>query len=908
MFVHSHRTPAIINQVLYTAELKMKKGLLLVILICCSIFSFATHIAGGELFYERIGPGVAPNSDLYKITMRLFRQCTSTGGTGAELTVESPNIGIYNTQGSSLFTTLTLAAQFVGNAPSIQNNPAANPCLTGSDRIACYEIGTWSGQIELPRNAAGYTLVWSRYTRRNAINANIGSETGGAFVTNIPGTNVLPTGFNSSAQFVIRDTSVVCKGTHFSLNFSAVDPDLDSIVYRFSNPYDGVNGSSANPDPFNQVNGVPSTLTLNTISYALPYTSQFPLGTSVSIDSHTGIVSGTAPASPGYYVVVIVAEEWRNGVKINDHRKDFTLKIGDCTIAAAQLDSVTICSSFTSAFQNNTTSTGITGYLWNFGDPASGANNTSTQPVPTHTFTDTGKFTVKLIVTSSGGCKDSSQATVSIFPLFKAGYTVSGNCFQSPFNFQDTSKSTYGFVNSWRWDFGEPSATNDTSTLQSPSYLYPASGIKNVRLIVTCSKGCIDTITKQITVRDNPLLTLPFKDTLICSIDHLPLLAQGTGNFSWISVPNDPSLTTPNIPNPIVAPHDTTTYFVTLNDNGCIKKDTIHVNVLQFITVKLGPDTGICKTDTIMMQTNSYALQYLWSPSTGLSSTTVKNPLATPLVTTRYFVTANLGLCQDTTSILIKVAPYPVADATGGGTICYGSKVQLHGTYVGTGYSWSPTNSLQNPTTLNPFAGPMTTTAYVFTAYSQGICPKPFSDTVVVTVRPQVKAFAGNDTSVTALQPLQLNASGGTYYSWTPSLGLSATNISNPVAVLPATIDSIIYRVRATDSAGCYGDDDIKVIVFKTGPDIFIPTGFTPNGDGTNEIAKPVLVGMKELTYFRIYNRWGQMLYSTSEIGKGWDGTFGGKPQPSGTYVFVAQAVDYTGKAVIKKGTLVLIR
>jgi gliding motility-associated-like protein len=885
----------------------MKKGLLLGLFVCCSIFSFATHIAGGELFYERIGAGTAPNTDKYRITMRLFRQCSSTGGTGASLTIEAPNVGIYNAITRAFSTSVTLASQFVGNPPTIQNNPAANPCLTGSDRIACYEVGTWRGEIDLPRAADGYILIWTRYTRRADQNSLVDLNSGASFVTNIPGTTLLPTGFNSSAQFVTRDTSIVCKGANFSLNFSAVDPDGDSISYKFANPYDGVNGTQTNPDPF-QAGGFPPTLNLNTIPYKPPYTTSTPLGSGVTLNNNTGVISGIAPTTTGYYVLVIVAEEWRDGIKINEHRKDFTVKIGDCSVSGATLADTVFCSSFTNTFQNLSGSAGITGYFWNFGDPGSGANNTSTLPTPPHTFSDTGKFQVKLIVTNTGGCKDSAIAIVSIYPTFKVGFIPTGNCIQSPFHFQDTSKSTYGTANSWKWDFGETTTNNDTSTLQHPSYLYLTPGTKTVTLIATCTKGCLDTITQQVTVRANPLLDLPFHDTLICSIDNLPLLANGSGNFSWISQPTDPTLTSPNAQNPQVSPDDTTVYIVTLNDNGCIKKDTITVNVLTYITVDLGIDTGMCHTDTIIMKTKSDALSYLWSPAAGLSSTTIKYPKVFPGITTTYYVKANLGLCPAYDTITIQVAPYPQADAGNGSTICYGEKVQLNASYVGTGFSWSPTNTLQNPNSLSPFAGPMQTTSYIFTAFSTGICPKPKSDTALVIVRPQVKAFAGNDTSVIALQPLQLSATGGLHYSWSPVIGLNNNAIADPIAILSPNIDSIVYRVRVSDSAGCYADDDIKVIVFKTGPEIFIPSAFTPNHDGKNEIARPVLVGMQTLNYFRVYNRWGQMVYSTSEIGKGWDGRFGGKDQPSGTYVYAAQAVDYTGKVAFRKGTIVLIR
>ena len=94
----------------------------------------------------------------------------------------------------------------------------------------------------------------------------------------------------------------------------------------------------------------------------------------------------------------------------------------------------------------------------------------------------------------------------------------------------------------------------------------------------------------------------------------------------------------------------------------------------------------------------------------------------------------------------------------------------------------------------------------------------------------------------------------------------------------------------------------------KSQPDILVPSGFTPNGDGKNDILKPIPVGITELQYFRIYNRWGQLLFSTSQQGIGWDGMYNGIPQGSGTYVFVTQGKDIYGKTVFRKGTAVLIR
>ena len=92
-------------------------------------------------------------------------------------------------------------------------------------------------------------------------------------------------------------------------------------------------------------------------------------------------------------------------------------------------------------------------------------------------------------------------------------------------------------------------------------------------------------------------------------------------------------------------------------------------------------------------------------------------------------------------------------------------------------------------------------------------------------------------------------------------------------------------------------------------PDFFVPTAFSPNGDNLNENFRPILIGMKSLDDFKVFNRWGQQLYSNAGNSiTGWDGSFGGRPQEAGTYVWIAQGTDYLNKTVKKKGYVVLIR
>jgi gliding motility-associated-like protein len=168
--------------------------------------------------------------------------------------------------------------------------------------------------------------------------------------------------------------------------------------------------------------------------------------------------------------------------------------------------------------------------------------------------------------------------------------------------------------------------------------------------------------------------------------------------------------------------------------------------------------------------------------------------------------------------------------------------------------------------------------------------------------------FAGHDTSVVVGQPLQFNASGGTNYLWSPSTGLDHINIANPIGIYFAEIDSIRYKVLVSNLAGCIDSAYVRVRVYKTNPSVFVPSAFTPNGDGLNDVIRPIAVGIKQIENFSIFNRWGQLVFSTTVNGQGWDGKIGGRLQSSGVFVWMVKAIDYLDKPVFLKGTVTLIR
>jgi gliding motility-associated-like protein len=201
----------------------------------------------------------------------------------------------------------------------------------------------------------------------------------------------------------------------------------------------------------------------------------------------------------------------------------------------------------------------------------------------------------------------------------------------------------------------------------------------------------------------------------------------------------------------------------------------------------------------------------------------------------------------------------------------------------------------------------------VLTVENQG-CPNSLLDTFHVRVLPPILVDAGNDTSIVIDQPLQLNATSndtttpaGDTFLWTPSSGLNNPGIFDPVAVFTTGMDSIRYFVTATSDYGCTGVGTVLVKVFSTPPDIFVPNAFTPGG-ATNRLFRPIPVGISSLQYFRVYSRWGQLVYTTSIIGDGWNGQVNGRAMDSGTYVWMVQGISYTGKTVFRKGTMVLVR
>lgn len=859
-------------------------------------YSYANHIRGGELYYHYLGPGPSSGTSSYEVTLKLYIDCFQNNA--GQYDVSEP-FTVFNKATNTIYGPVYTAP--LTNEETINYDPSSNPCITNAPTDVCYRLRYYKTIITLPDAPQGYTISFQRCCRIAGIQNIVApsDQFGATYSCDIPGTSVYPGAEKNSSPFMLsRDAVAICVGSSFSFDFSATDPDgKDSLAYSLCDAYPGGGRGNAQPNP-----ALPPPY--SSLPYNAGYSGGAPLGPKASINPVTGIITGIAPSVVGQYVVTACVSEYREGVLINVHRKDIHLKVSDCNPLKAQLDpSYVFCDDFKVTLENQQVNPTGSLYIWDFGDGTKKDTLTTPTGKIEHQYADSGTYTIKLKAILLGQCFDSTTTIAKVYPGFFPGFTVTGSCKLNPFTFTDTTKSRFGFANQWSWNFGDESTLADTASVKVPSWKYATSGIKQVTVTVTSNKGCVKTITRPVEVRDKPLINFNFRDTLICSIDSLQLFASspGPGAYSWTP---GTFIINSNTSTPIVFPKKTTFYKVTLNDNGCINSDSIRVRVVDFVTLDAGPTQTICLTDPTTLSPDGDGLAFTWSPSATLNNPNVKNPVATPTGTTWYKVIARIGKCSTVDSVLIRTIPYPIANAGADTIICFEDTAQLRATVIASSFIWSPINTLIGSNTLSPQAHPTKTTGYVLTVYDTLGCPKPGKDEVIVNVLPEILARAGNDTSIVIDQPLQLNASGAEFFTWSPPTGLDNPNSQRPTALLTS---GITYVVKAFTTEGCFALDTINVKVFKTKPDIFVPSAFTP-GKFSNNRFRPVPVGIATMDFFRVFNRWGQQVYSSIDARTGWDGKVNGRDQDAGVYVWEARGKDYTGKTVFKKGTMILLR
>jgi gliding motility-associated-like protein len=330
----------------------------------------------------------------------------------------------------------------------------------------------------------------------------------------------------------------------------------------------------------------------------------------------------------------------------------------------------------------------------------------------------------------------------------------------------------------------------------------------------------------------------------------------------------------------------------------------------NFYNGKLFVFGGIDANNNIISEsilTNNINEKILWS--TGDTTVSI---LVSPTQTTNYYVTVTDGVNSCMDSIKISVLQKPIVNFDFNGLCSLAPTVftnQSNTSNSGAAnYSWNfgdgITSNQINPTHSYQLANTYTVKLKV----APIICPNladSISKLIIIQTSPiniRYSTLTGNPN-----QPLQLQARTiGSNYTWMPGNGLNNPGIINPVATLGNQQE---YLVRILTSTGCIVTDTVLVQVFKSF-NIFVPTAFTPNKDGLNDFLKPIMFGIKELKYFRIFNRWGEIVFEIKGVNniQGWNGKINGKNQASANFVWIAEAITEGNQLLKLKGSFILIK
>ena len=403
-------------------------------------------------------------------------------------------------------------------------------------------------------------------------------------------------------------------------------------------------------------------------------------------------------------------------------------------------------------------------------------------------------------------------------------------------------------------------------------------------------------------VVDN-LIVQTNNDTIVCSGAIVQLNTTGAQTYSWSP---GTGLSNASIANPVATIQMQVQYIVTgTTTGGCIGKDTVNIGVHPQPLISITNDTIICKNSSVQLSVSG-GQTYLWSPAVSLNDPNIANPVASPAVSTMYFVNiADVNSCQHQDSVLVTIRPDPVFSISNPHEICLNQSVQLLAN-GGDSYSWQPSAGLSQTNIANPFASPANTTTYSVTI-TENTCnqSQTLSTTVKVNPLPSILVTKSNDIDCSN-DKSQLEASGASQYSWAPASSLNNPSIANPVAMPSSTT---AYFVIGTDSKGCSDTAMINIKVTDGNKGGYlVPSAFTPNNDGLNDCFRIGRWGTIQNFEFRIYNRWGEMVFFTSDPGKCWDGTFKGRKQGPGVFVYWIKANTSCEPKVFRKGTVVLIR
>ncbi len=563
----------------------------------------------------------------------------------------------------------------------------------------------------------------------------------------------------------------------------------------------------------------------------------------------------------------------------------------------------------------------LTNYAWDFGDPASGASNKSTDQQGKHTYSINGKYTISLTVTNANGCTNTKTLTdYEILP--RATAVIAGNtntCTNIVNKFEDKSTiETPGKITKWDWSFGDGATSAD----QNPTHQYTTAGPYIVTLIVTTADGC-KSAPKIFDVKVSDIPIAEFDVPNVCFEKATATFTNRSADFNGATNTltkyewsfGDPLNRTSYSKDGVftyLAEGKYTVILKVTNANGCsneIKHDII-VNSSSPVASFIPVNATICSNKPIVLKNTSSVpglgritrLKWYFN---GIPQQTDENPSTSPfdytftppiftgerkdiVVTLQVFTGSDDNSCfnisppQTITVFQTPIVEFedvaPICENAGIVQLAARETLALTGTrkYAGVGVS---VDGVFNPYIAGPGIHPIT-----YTFQTADGCAAQITRSILVFEAPKISM--GQEIFILKGGQKQLDVSvkggGKLKYQWSPSAGLNFDDILNPIAS-PAQ-DTKYTLTVTSDVGGCV---DLANVMVNVLPDIIAPNSFTPNGDGINDVWNIKFLDSYPSATIEIFNRSGVRVFFSKRYGIPFDGSYNNEQLPIGTYYYI---------------------
>ncbi|MEM9022242.1 MAG: PKD domain-containing protein, partial [Bacteroidota bacterium] len=487
----------------------------------------ATHIVGGEMYYDCLG------NDVYRVTLKIYRDAsplTNVNQTGFD---NQAAIGVYSSGGVLQFTErIPLRPENIEDLTAYVNNPCN--VIELDKNVLWIQKAVYETTMTLPPMPGGYNLVYQRCCRSPIVDNLFNAQNqGGTFIAHVPGAG----GCNSMPQFKNEPPLALCRNDNLVFDHGATDADGDSLAYSLCTPFHGGSPMDPIPDP-------PAPPPHQTINWGAGFSANDPITANpgFSIDPNTGQLTGT-PNTLGTFVFGVCVREYRNGNLLSEHIRDYQFIVVECEqLIVAEMEQqlnldqyLTLppggnpeCSGRTINFQNNTANANQLKFFWNFGDPATD-QDTSSAIAPTYTYLADGTYTVMLVVNPGLDCADTTtlEFTVQLPP--EVYFTQpDAQCLNNN-RFEFKAEGSFTPAAGIAWDFSS-NATPATSIAVNPTGItFDSVGQFPVSLTVI-EDACLVVYTDTVSIFPHPKANIALTAVKGCAPLTATLESQ---SFAW---------------------------------------------------------------------------------------------------------------------------------------------------------------------------------------------------------------------------------------------------------------------------------------------------------------------------------------------------------------------------------------